>query len=120
MVLLAAVLVSGCASALSAVGQTPQRVQDALGDPVRRVHVAAQVGLEASTAVVAITCAAYIPLPLSLGICPVVALLHNFVIYEFVLEPVSKTRVERGEPSLVGPYWERGPHTDLGEVFVNP
>ena len=54
----------------------------------------------------------------ALLVCPVVAMLYNYLSYEYVLEPISRDRVHAGEPSLVGPYWERGPRD--GEVFQNP
>lgn len=118
VIALLALLTGGCASVFSALGKTPQRTADAFGDPVRREHLKTQIGLELSTVGVGITCTLFVPFPFSLAVCPLVALAYNFISYEYVLEPISKDRVKQGLPSLVGPYWERGPQD--GEVFVHP
>lgn len=86
----------------------PQRVWDALRDPIRRRHVVVQVGM-----VWGASWAATGRLWASLGTVGL-----YFVAYEFVLEPVSKWLVSRGRPSLVGPYWERGMQD--GEEFIYP
>ena len=106
-----AIMLSGCA----ALQKFPQRTEDMWNDPVRREHFITQVGLEFSTASMALTCAIFVPFPFSLAICPAIAVLYNFVTYEFILEPLSEELVEQGLPSKVGPYWERGPKG--GEVF---
>ena len=118
LLLVGVLLTSGCASLQHAITQTPQRAQDMWEDPVRREHFLTQVGLESSTATVGIVCASLMPFPFSLIVCPLAAVLYNFTAYEFVLEPISKDLVKHGEPSKVGPYWERGPQD--GEVFINP
>lgn len=51
-------------------------------------------------------------------VCPFVALVADFLAYEYVLEPLSKTLVDLDRPSLVGPYWETGPRADEGEFFT--
>lgn len=109
---------SGCASTLSALGKTPQRVEDAFEDPIRRTHIITKVGLESSTASVAIGCAVLVPFPFSIAVCPVLAVAYNYVAYEFFLEPHAKDEVAAGRPSTTGPYWEGGPQD--GEVFTYP
>ena len=117
---LVVLLLSGCAQVQYALEMTPQRVEDAFNDPVRRTHIAAQIGRLSTVAGVGIGCFILIPPPANLVLCPMVAVVWDFLTYEFVLETLSKERVSQGEPSLLGPYWETGPHTDLGEVFVKP
>ena len=116
VVVLAAVVLVGCsASTRFALEQFPTRTQEMWEDPIRREHFLNQAALEMSTATVAITCAALVPFPFNIGVCPLVALGYNFGLYEFILEPESRERVKQGRPSLVGPYWERGPQD--GEVL---
>lgn len=117
---LVALLASGCASTLSALAKTPGRVEDAFQDPVRRRHVFTQIGLEGSTATLAIVCGVFVPFPFSLGVCPVAAVVYNYLTYEFMLEPIAKDLVREGKPSITGPYWERGPYLDEGEKFERP
>ena len=118
--LLAAVLLtSGCASAQYALVSTPERTQEAFADPVRRAHLVTQAGRVTSVAGVGITCAALLsPTIVGVLVCPLVALAWDFLTYEYILEPLSKNRVQQGEPSLVGPYWETGPRADEGEFFT--
>lgn len=114
-------LLSGCATTLAAVEKTPQRAREAFSDPVRRVHLLTQTGRVAGSAGLGITCAALLsPTIVGVLVCPFVSLVADFLTYEYVLEPISKDRVKEGKPSLVAPYWETGPRTDEGEVFVNP
>ena len=88
-------------------------------DPIRRQHFITQVGLESSTATVGIVCVALMaPTMIGMLICPLIAVLTNFFMFEFVLEPRSRDLVHQGQPSLVGPYWERGPRD--GERYQNP
>ena len=113
------VMLTGCASFQHAVRETPQRTKDAFSDPVRRAHLVAQVGRVTSVAGVGITCAALLsPTIVGMLVCPLVALAYDYLTYEYVLEPFSKDLVKRGEPSLVGPYWETGPRADEGEFFT--
>ena len=114
LVLLVALL-SGCASVQFAIEQFPTRTEEMWEDPIRREHFLTQAGLELSTASIVLACAAVVPLPFNLIVCPVVGLVYNFATYEFVLEPISRELVKAGKPSLVGPYWERGPAD--GEVL---
>ena len=108
-------LTGGCASVMESIKKTPERVDDVLQDPIRREHVVTQISLEWSTASVAMTCAVFVPFPFSLGVCPLLAVAYNFLAYEYVLDPISEDLVRQGKPSLVGPYWERGPKD--GETF---
>ena len=111
---------SGCARVQYALEMMPQRAEDAFNDPVRRTHLVTQVGRVAGSASLAIMCFGFVPPPFSLGVCPIVAVVADFVNFEFILEPLSKQRVQEGKPSLVGAYWETGPRSDEGEVFSNP
>ena len=117
--LLTVVLVaSGCASSLYAIKSTPRYAAEALDDPVRRSHLVTQASRIMSVATIGIGCVAYLlPTIVGAAICPLVALAYDFVMFEYVLEPLSKDAVKRGEPSLVGPYWETGPRADEGEFF---
>ena len=111
LALVVALTSGGCASFQYAVAQFPQRTSDAFSDPVRRQHLVSHASLEMSTAGVGITCATML-IPTLIGsllVCPLVAMLYNYLTYEFVLEPISRDRVKDGLPSLVGPYWERDP-----------
>ena len=109
----------GCASFQHAVVATPQRVEDAFSDPVRRTHVMTQVSRVTTTASMGITCAALLsPTIVGVLVCPLVALAYDYLSYEYVLEPISKDLVLRVEPSLVGPYGESGPRADEGEFFT--
>lgn len=96
----------------------PQRTEETLSDPVRRTHLVTQIGRLTSTASVAIGCFILVPPPFNLGVCPVVATLYNYGMFEFVLEPISRQLVKEGKPSLVGPYWEGSPRD--GETFIHP
>ena len=120
--LLLVVTLSGCATlgkVQYALEQFPQRTEDAFSDPTRRLHLFQQLDLVVETALVGIVCTLLVPIPIIGGIgCPLVALGYNYLIYEYVAEPVARGRVEQGLPSNTGPYWERGPRD--GEVFVNP
>ena len=119
VILLGILTLQGCAQFQHAVEVTPQRFEEAMEDPVRRVHVGVQASHVISTASVSLTCAAILsPTIVGILVCPFVGLAYNYLSYEYILEPWSKARVRDGEPSLVGPYWERGPQD--GEVFVNP
>jgi hypothetical protein len=112
---------SGCASFRHAVEAMPQRIDDAFSDPVRRTHIVTQAGRIASSAGIGITCVSLLaPTVVGMLVCPIVAIIADFLSYEFVLEPLSKELVKEGKPSLIGPYWETGPRTDEGEVFVAP
>ena len=117
--LLLAVLATGCASSLAALEKFPERTQEALSDPVRRVHLATQFSRMSTAASVGIACTVFLaPTLVGMFLCPLVAVLGDYLAYEYVLEPLSVDRVERGEPSLVAPYWETGPRSDEGEFFV--
>lgn len=107
----------GCAYVQYALEQFPRRTEDMWLDPIRREHFITQIQLEGSTAGLAITCAALVPFPFSLFVCPVVAVAYNFGVYEFILEPISRVLVKEGKPSLTGPYWERGARD--GEKFIH-
>lgn len=114
-----AVVQTGCAT-LDALAKVPQRTQDAVSDPVRRVRLATQIGMSGSAMAISILAGSLLAGPPGLIVGAAAGVLWYFALYEFVLEPISKDRVREGKPSLVGPYWERGPHADMGEVFVNP
>ena len=118
-ILLVILTAQGCAQFQHAMEVTPQRFEAAMEDPVRRVHIGVQASHVISTGGVTLTCAAILsPTIVGILVCPVVGLAYNYLIYEYVLEPWSKARVQEGEPSLVGPYFERGPQD--GEVFIHP
>lgn len=118
--LLAVVLLcTGCATTLSALDKTPGRVADAFQDPLRRRHIYTQVGLEGSTALVSAGCALLIPFPINL-VCIVVGVAYNYLTYEFVLEPIARQQMRGGKLPITGPYWERGPYFDEGQVFERP
>lgn len=108
----------GCASIFSAVQKTPQRLDDVLNDPVRKSHLVTEILLSTASMAASIGCSVTLPLLVGIIPCALGGLLVYFVGYEFILEPISKDRVQEGKPSLVGPYWERGPQD--GEVFVRP
>lgn len=115
--LLLAVLLAGCASVQYAFEATPQRTRDAFSDPIRRTHLITEVGLTSSAVGVGIACAAFLsPTLVGVLVCPFVGVAYYYGMYEFVLEPWSKERVAEGKPSLVGPYWERGPQDE--EHFI--
>ena len=76
-----------------------------LRDPIRRVHFAVQCGMVIGT--VWGVSGSWRTALVATGV--------YFGIYEFLLEPLSKWMVTKGWPSLVGPYWERGPQD--GEQF---
>lgn len=123
----AAVLMAGCAatsgpdspptSLEDSINLTGVRALDAFNDPIRRVHIMTQTSRLASIGGTAIACAALVPFPFNIGVCPIVAVVADYIGYEYMLEPISKKRVEEGKSSLIGPYWETGPHADLGEFF---
>lgn len=112
------VLLQGCAGLQYAIQRTPERLDAAFTDPIRRTHVLTQVALSLSTQGATIACAVLLSTPAAFVACPVAGVLWYFIGYEFILEPWSKARVQEGKPSLVGPYWERGPQD--GEEFVRP
>lgn len=117
--LLLVLVTSGCAHVMDAVEKFPQRTQDALSDPIRREHLLTKVGLEfTSTAVALGVCLATGPIAPACLAVSVVGVVANYLIFEYVLEPWSRKRVEEGKSSLVGPYWEGGPRD--GERFINP
>lgn len=111
-------LTQGCAQIQYAAQRTPERFEDAIEDPVRRLHVVSQVGLSLSSGLISGGCALLAATVVGLLACPIAGLAWYYGMYEFILEPWSKARVEEGKPSLVGPYWERGPQD--GETFVRP
>ena len=112
------VLTSGCASFGYAIRETPRRTAEALRDPVRRTHLLAQSSRIAGTASVGIGCVAILsPTIVGTLVCPLVALLYDYIMFEYVLEPISKDLVKDGKPSLVGPFWETGPRIEEGEFF---
>ena len=112
-------MLAGCARVQYAIEATPERVQEAFGDPIRRTHIATQVGRVSSSAGVGITCAALLsPFFVAALVCPFIAVAFDFLIYEYVLDPLSWELVREGKPSLVGPYWETGPRADEGEFFT--
>lgn len=116
--LIAALGLSGCSMIVYSIEQTDERTTTAFSDPIRRVHLGVQVSRLASAASVALTCVALLsPTIVGILVCPFVAVLSDFITFEYVLEPISKERVKRGQPSLVGPYWETGPRADEGEFF---
>lgn len=118
-VLIVALVTSGCASLTYAIKATPERAREAFSDPIRLVHLLTKASLEMSTVGVGITCAFLMPIPLvGLLACPAVALLYNFAVYEYVLDPISQDRLDQGKSSLQGPYWETGPFSDEGEFFT--
>lgn len=101
------------------LAKMPTRVEEAFSDPVRQQHIMSEFSLQSSAFGVAIGCAGLLaPTIVGILVCPIIGMTYYFAVYEFVLEPISKERVLRGEPSLVGPYWERGPHIDLGERYI--
>ena len=74
----------------------------------------------ASVAGVAITCTTLLsPTIVGMLVCPIVAVIYDYLSFEYMLEPASKALVEQGKPSLVGPFWEGGPRADEGEFFSN-
>lgn len=87
---------------LGTIAITPWRVAQAFADPVRRRHIAGQSVLM----LVSTGLALLAPLPA----VPLVALALNYLLYEFVAEPLL--------PRWFGPYWERGPRD--GEEFTEP
>lgn len=111
------VTVQGCASIQYAIEATPRRTVEAFSDPVRRQHLISEVSLQLSAGSVTIGCLLLLPV-VGVFVCPVAGLAYYFITYEYVLEPLSKELVKKGKPSLVGPYFERGPQD--GEVYVNP
>ena len=118
-VALCLLVLTGCARVQYAIEATPQRVQEAFSDPVRRTHIATQIGRVSSSAGVGIACTALLsPFLVAALVCPFVAVAFDYLNFEYVLEPLSKERVSRGKPSLVGPYWETGPRADEGEFFT--
>lgn len=118
VVALAVSLSSGCANLRYSIERTPERVSEALAEPIRRVHLVTQILRFVSTAGVGIGCAlTFAPTIVGMIACPFVAMAYDFILYEYVLDPISQTRVAEGKPSLVAPYWEGGPRTDEGERF---
>ena len=115
--LLFTITLQGCGEVLYALKRTPDRTEEAFSDPIRRTHIITQVGLSASSGVVSISCSFLIPTIVGIPACAALGAIWYYAAYEFVLEPWSKARVKEGKPSLVGPYWERGPQD--GEKFVN-
>lgn len=93
---------------LGALSKTPRRVWDVLTDPIRRSHLVFQTLLVVGSGWL-------VTGDVVIGIKFLVV---YFVVYEFVLEPISKWLVKKGWKSLTGPYWERGPAE--GEEFKNP
>ena len=117
LLVLVALLTTGCASTLRALEKFRQRTQDMAEDPIRRTHFATEVSLSSTAMSIAIGCAMLLaPTLVGMAVCPLVGVAAYFIGYEFILEPISKDRVKAGEPSLVGPYWERGPQD--GEKFI--
>jgi hypothetical protein len=83
-------------------------------DPIRRLHFLVTIArrmLDAAVVVAVLPYAAWAAAP--------AAVLVDFVVYEYVLEPWSKVRVRAGKPSLVAPYYEGGPRVDEGERFMH-
>lgn len=119
VLLLVGMLLGGCATTREAMGKFPERTQEAFADPVRRVHLLTQVSRLSTAASVAIGCTVFLaPTIVGMLLCPLAAVLYDYVVYEYVLEPLSVERVREGKPSLVGPYWETGPRADEGEFFT--
>ena len=87
---------------------SPKLTLAAFKDPIRRIHLGVQVALILG------------PTWLWSGSLQIAGLVlfTYFGVYEYILEPISKALVERGKPSLVGPYFERGPQE--GEEFIYP
>lgn len=115
-------LLSGCAAQhlRYALGQVPDRTQEMWEDPIRRTHFLTEIGLSGTAMGVSIGCSLLLaPSILGLALCPIVGVAYYFGMYEFVLEPISKRRVQEDKPSLVGPYWERGPQ-DGEELLCDP
>mgnify|MGYP001605668072 CR=1 FL=1 len=117
IILLSVVLTQGCAQLQHAVEVTPQRMEAAWTDPVRRTHIIGQAALSGSSAAVAVACGLAIATIVAIPVCAIVGGVYYYLTYEYVLEPWSKARVKEGKPSIVGPYWERGPQD--GEEFKN-
>ena len=118
VILLVILTAQGCAQFQHALQASPERFEAAWDDPVRRQHVIWQSAHLVSTSAVTLGCAAIVPFPFSLGVCPFVGLGYNYLSYEYVLEPWAKARVAEGKPSTFGPYFERGPQD--GEQFIRP
>lgn len=112
-------LTAGCAEVSKSFAKYPQRTEDAFNDPIRRSHIVTQTVRLASVASTGITCAILLaPTIVGMVVCPVLAVIADFISYEFLLEPASKQRVKEGKPSLIGPYWETGPAEN--ETFTQP
>jgi hypothetical protein len=92
------------AAIAAAVRETPQRIVDALADPVRRRNVASRC-VEAAVGGLAGWLIGWLVSP---WLIPVAAIAAEFVFYEYVAEPLQ----------ISGPYWERD--APDGERFTRP
>lgn len=118
--LLVVTLLAGCAGVIGALEKTPQRTREAFSDPIRQVHLFTQFSRLTTAASVAIGCTVFLaPTIVGMLLCPLAAVAYDYLMYEYILEPLSVDRVKQGEPSLVAPFWEGGPRADEGEFFSN-
>lgn len=92
-----------------------RRLADVWLDPIRLTHVFTQIVMVYAAVFPSILLAKIVS-GLWVFLLPVPAIMLYYGLYEFVLEPIAKWMVKKGYPSLVGPYWERGPQD--GETFT--
>jgi hypothetical protein len=94
-------------------------IRDAILDGQRRKHVISRViegYVPTALVVLAVTWAPESPLWIVKALAwSVAATFGQFALYEFVLEPLGKTR---NPLFTTGRYWERGPRED--ETFTRP
>lgn len=89
----------------AAISATDERTWEASRDPVRERHLLGRT-LESCMGGVAV---GFLALPFGPLIgCPVAALVE-FIVYEYLLEPISVAQLKAGKPTITGPYFERGP-----------
>ena len=94
------------------IKQTPQRLKDALTDPIRRKHLVVRTALEAFTGVTGVAWYIWMPHPWCYLLAGPVAAGASLIMYEFILEPILKNT------EWIWPYWEGGPRD--GQTFRNP
>ena len=82
-----------------------QRLRDGWMDPLRRRNSVARIVEGMVGGAASITSFVILPFPWAL-VALGIGVLAEFVVYEFVLEPLG----------WIGPYWERGPRD--GETFT--
>lgn len=93
---------------LGTLAITPFRVYQAFADPIRRRHIAGQWAVGTASSGLALLSMLYFPKYVGLLTVPFLATALNYLLYEFVAEPIF--------PKWFGPYWERGPRD--GERFT--